>query len=256
MAVREKGWSDLGNAYFTMLMMSALDIGGWLSKKLDACAQHDDSPRDTYGWRDVVAATLAMPARKTGAVREAMTTSYSPVLMLGGLAAGVTSGFYAATGTAALLGGQGILAAAAALAAGVVTAPLVATAIGVGCSILLPMAAAATICWPTMLAKGFREAELCRQYRMNPPKVTVPEPPKHPPLTDSLDNHLSLIGLQNGRAREAFFRTLRKRFPAEFNEAAHLDAHAPVLRAPVTVKGPLKLRAPAPTPDTGQGGAP
>jgi RNAse (barnase) inhibitor barstar len=251
---REKGWRDIGYTIGTMLLVSAIDLGGSLSAKLDACAKHDDSPRDKYRRRDIITAMLAKPARKTEKVRDLLTQECGPMLSIAGLFGGVAAGFYTASGIWSLLAGQGIAAGVAGLAAGIAAAPLAATAIGVGVSIVLPMLAATACFWPAMLSSGFREARLCRQYRKNPPKVKAPQAPKKPPLTDGLDSDLRIIGLQNPHAREDFFRSLRKRFPVEFNEAANLDANAPVLRGPVTVKCPLKFKTPAPASNNQQGG--
>lgn len=243
--VRERGWGDIGNFICQLMLVSAIDYGGALSKKLDACVRQGEEPRNTYGWRDVVSAMLSKPAEKTSAIREKMTHKYGPLLSVLGLFGGVGGGYLAGTGVFGLIGINSGTAALASLAAGVVAAPLIAATIGVGCSIVLPMLGAAALYWPTMLSSGFREAGICRQYRENPPKVLAAQVAKNPPITGALEAHLRLIGLQEAHARESFFRSLRKRFPAEFNEAANLDAHAPVLRAPVAVKGPLKFRKPA-----------
>lgn len=243
--VREKGWRDIGYTIGTMMITSALDFGGRLSDKLDACAKHDDSLRGQYRRRDIITAILAKPAQKTKAVRDMLTGEFGPLLSIVGLFGGIGAGFFVASGTWSLLAGKGIVAGVAGLAAGIATAPLAAAAIGVGVSIVLPMLAATACFWPAMLSKGFREAGLCRQYRKNPPKIKAPQGPKNPPITDRLESDLRIIGLEKSPDREDFFRNLRKRFPEEFNDAANLDASDPVLRGPVMVKGPLKFKIPS-----------
>lgn len=238
--VKEKGWRDLGSLYATMLMLGACTVGGWLSGKLDACARQGDAPRDSYRKRDVVKAMLGVPARKTEAIRTMLTDDLDlgPALSTVAMLAGIGLGIFAFNATSASLG------MAAALAAGIVAAPLAATVIGAGISVVLPMALMTACFWPQMLAKGWREAQLCSRHKNNPqPRKAAAPLPKHPPLTRSLEGHLRTIGMSKGYERENFFRTLRKRFPEEFNEAANLKDHDPVLRAPVSVRSPLKLRA-------------
>jgi len=251
---QEKSWRDISYTIGTMLMVSAIEFGCSLSEKLDACAKHDDSLREKYRWRDIITATLAKPARKTQKVRDVLTREFGAQLSIAGMFGGIATGFYMGSGVGGLLAGKGIVAAAAALAAGIVTVPLAAAAIGVGVSIVLPMVAATACLWPKMLSDGIREVGLCRQYRKNPPKIKAPQGPKKPPLTDDLPSHLRIISAHDSKEREDFFRSLRKRFPEEFNEAATLDASAPVLRGPVTVKSPLKFKTTAPAAKSRQEG--
>lgn len=256
MEVKEKGWRDIRRAYVAAVALSALDVGGWLSDKLDACAAQDDTPQSKYGRKDAIRAALARPARETQRWRSLMTEEFGVALSITGALAGIGTGLLATGAAWALAVGKGVVAAGAiGMATGLVTAPLVACAIGVGISIGLPMLAASALYWPSMLSDGLRIAGLRRRNAGNPSKKKAAPAAKHPPLTGQLESHLRIIGSEDSAARVDFFRSLRKRFPEEFNEAATLDVHDPVLRGPVAVKRPLKFRPPAKTAGTEGGGS-